>query len=188
MSGTITNWPITLEQFLSLPEAEPALEMGCTGEISQKVSPTTEHAALQRELVVRLQVYARAHRFGQAFTEQRVILSRVPRVPDVSFYCQDRLPIDVGGHYIAHPTTPPDLVAEIYSPGQEDRRELVLKAAWYVEQGVRLVMLVEPDRRRVTSFTSDGEVVFDTTQPLQLDDVLPGLRLTPAELFAALDP
>jgi hypothetical protein len=35
MTATITNWPLTLEQFLSLPEAEPALEMGCGGEISQ---------------------------------------------------------------------------------------------------------------------------------------------------------
>jgi Uma2 family endonuclease len=50
MSATITNWPLTLEQFLSLPEAEPALEMGSSGEISQKVPPTTKHAALQREL------------------------------------------------------------------------------------------------------------------------------------------
>jgi hypothetical protein len=33
--------------------------------------------------------------------------------------------------------TPPDIVAEMYSPGQEDRRDLVLKAAWYVEQGVQ---------------------------------------------------
>jgi len=35
MSTTITNWPLTLEQFLGLPEAEPALEMGPEGEITQ---------------------------------------------------------------------------------------------------------------------------------------------------------
>ena len=54
MSGTITNWPLTLEQFLSLPEAEPALEMGPDGEITQKVSPTTVHALLQLEIATRL--------------------------------------------------------------------------------------------------------------------------------------
>ena len=188
MSATITNWPLTLEQFLALPEAEPALEMGCAGEISQKVSPTTKHAVLRRELLMRLEMHARVHSLGHVFPEQRVILSRVARVPDVSFYRQERLPLDAAGQYIDHPTTAPDLVVEIYSPGQEDRRELVVKAAWYVEQGVRLVLLVDPERRRVTSFTAAGEAVFETTQPLPLGEILPGLQLTPAELFAALEP
>src|SRR6266498_1743646 len=142
MSTTITNWPLTLEQFLGLPEAEPALEMGPEGEITQKVSPTTDHAALQRELAARLEAHARPRRQGHAFTEQRVVLGRVARVPDVSFYRQERLPLDADGRFVAHPTTPPDVVAEIYSPGQEDRRELITKAAWYLEQGVGLALLV----------------------------------------------
>jgi Uma2 family endonuclease len=188
MSATITNWPLTLEQFLSLPEAEPALEMGCNGEISQKVSPTSKHAVLQAELLIRLETYARAHGLGHAFPEQRVILSRVARVPDVSFYRQARLPLDAAGQYIDHPTTPPDLVVEIYSPGQESRGELVAKAAWYIEQGVRVVLLVDPDRRRVTAFTATAEAVFEASEPLPLDEILPGLQLTPTELFLALDP
>jgi Uma2 family endonuclease len=85
-------------------------------------------------------------------------------------------------------TTPPDLVVEIYSPGQEDRRDLVVKAAWYVEQGVRIVLLVDPEHRRITSFTPDGESVFQSSQVLPLEGVLPGLQLTPGELFAALEP
>src|SRR4051794_31457529 len=105
MSGTITNWPLTLKQFLSLPEAEPALEMGPDGEVTQKVSSTTEHAALQRELAARLEAHARPQRQGHAFTEQRVVLSRVARVPDVSFYRQSRLPLDAEGRFVAHPVT-----------------------------------------------------------------------------------
>ena len=185
---TITNWPLTLEQFMALPEAEPALEMGPGGEITQKVSPTTEHAALQRELAARLEAHARPQHQGHAFTEQRVVLGRIPRVPDVSFYRQARLPLDAQGRYIAHPTTPPDLVAEIYSPRQEDRRDLVAKAAWYLEQGVSLVLLVDPERRRVTAFTVEGEAVFSGDEPLPLQSFLPELRLTPSELFAALEP
>ena len=188
MTATITNWPLTLEQFLSLPEAEPALEMGCGGEISQKVSPTTKHALLQSALIRRLENHARPLRLGHAFPELRVILSRVVRVPDVAFYRQERLPLDADGNWIDHPTIAPDLVAEIYSPGQEHRRELVVKAAWYVEQGVRVVLLVDPDRRRITSFTPNGEAIFETTQPLPLAEILPGLQLTPAEVFAALEP
>jgi Uma2 family endonuclease len=179
---------VSLEQFLGLPEAKPALEMGLNGEITQKVSPTTEHAALQRELAARLEAHAGPRHYGHAFTEQRVILDRVTRVPDVSFYTQARLPLDAQGRYIAHPTTPPDLVAEIYSPHQEDRRELVAKAAWYLEQGVGLVLLVDPERRRVTAFSVEGEAVFSDDEPLPLEEILPDLRLTPSELFAALEP
>jgi len=188
MSATITNWPLSLEQFLALPEAEPPLEMGPNGEITQKASPTTEHAALQRELAARLEAHARPRQQGHAFTEQRVVLGRIPRVPDVSFYRQSRLPLDQDGRYIAHPTTPPDLVAEIYSPQQEDRRDLVAKAAWYLAQGVRLALVVDPERRRVTAFSSEGEAVYADDEPLPLDDRVPGLRLTPADLFAALTP
>src|SRR6266852_3063501 len=54
MSATITNWPLKLEQFLSLPEAEPALEMGCNGEISQKVPATTTHSLLQGNITMSL--------------------------------------------------------------------------------------------------------------------------------------
>src|SRR5438132_430254 len=120
MTATITNWPLTLEQFLALPEAEPALEMGCDGEISQKVSPTFKHALLQREIAARLEAYAGPRRQGHSVTEQRVILGGAARVPDVAFYRQERLPLDEAGQYIDYPTTPPDLVVEIYSPGQED--------------------------------------------------------------------
>src|SRR6266567_7175916 len=104
MSGTITNWPLSLEQFIALPEAQPALEMGRNGEVTQKVSPTTEHAALQSELVVRIEAHARPRRLGRVFTEQRVVLGREARVPDVSFYRQERLPLDAEGRFVAHPT------------------------------------------------------------------------------------
>ena len=188
MPGTITDWPLTLEQFLALPEAKPALEMGCNGEITQKVSPTTKHAILQRSIGARLEAHAAPQRLGHSFSEQRVVLGGITRVPDVTFYRQSRLPIDEAGEWIAHPRTPPDVVAEIYSPGQEARPELTAKAAWYVEQGVGLVLLVDPEHLRVTAFTRDGEAVFVGDQPLPLEDSLPGLRLTPDELFAALQP
>ena len=47
---------------------------------------------------------------------------------------------------------------------------------------------IDPERRRVTAFTLDGEAVFSDDEPLPLDEILPDLRLTPSELFAALEP
>src|SRR5262249_15131347 len=108
------------------------------------------------------------------------------KVPDVSFYRRERLPLDASGELISHPMTPPDLVGEIFSPGQEEHTELLHKAAWYLEQGVRIVLLVEPNKEHITAFTAYGEDVFSNDQPLPLQDVLPGLQLTPAEIFSAL--
>ena len=126
MSAKMTNWPLSLEQFLALPEAEPGLEMGGDGEISQKVPATTTHSLLQRNIAMSLEVHAAPHRQGHTFIELRVILGRVTRVPDVAFYRQERLPPDAA--------------------------------------------------------------VFESTQVLALEEVLPGLQLTHAELFAALEP
>src|SRR5919202_5832152 len=142
MSPTIVNWALTLEQFLALPDAEPALEMGPCGEVTQKESPTSEHAIVQFECAKRIDHHCEPRHLGRVFTEQRVILGGLPKVPDVSFYRRERLPLTPEGRFVAHPTTPPDLVIEIYSPEQEDRRDLVLKAAWYVEQGVSIALLV----------------------------------------------
>jgi Uma2 family endonuclease len=188
MVASIENWPLTLKQFLRLPEAKPALEMGPDGDVTQKVSPTSKHGALQSELSARLREHAHARKLGRTFTEQRVVLGRATRVPDVSFYRQERLPLTPEGDYVDHPTTPPDLVAEIYSPGQEGRRELRVRAEWFVEQGVSVVLLVDPERQAVTVVTADGEAVYLADTPLPLDPVLPDLRITPAELFSALRP
>src|SRR5258707_2442478 len=113
MSATITNWLLPMEQFLSLPEAEPALEVGGEGEISQKVPATTTHSLLQGTIAMSLAAHAVPRRRGHTFIELRVILGRITRVPDVAFYRQERLPLDGDGNWIDHPTTPPDLVVEI---------------------------------------------------------------------------
>jgi Uma2 family endonuclease len=184
MPAAITNWPITLKQFLVLPEAEPALEMGPCGEIKQKVPPSWTHANLQEAVLSVLNAYARPRRLGRAVPELRVVLGDAARVPDVAFYRYARLPRE----NTIHPTSAPDLVAEIYSPGQEGRRELQEKARWYIEQGVELVLLVDPERRRITSVGSGGRHIHSGDEVLPLEALLPGLRLTPNEVFEALKP
>ena len=79
-------------------------------------------------------------------------------------------------------------MAEVYSPGQEGRGELVAKAGWYVQQGVELALLVDPERLTVIAFSAEGEAVFTSDDTLPLDAFLPGLRLSPGELIAALQP
>lgn len=181
----ITNWPLTLEQFLALPEAEPALEYGPDGQVTQKVSPTTEHSIVQRDLIMRLDGYAVAHRLGRAFPELRVVLGGVSRVPDVVFYRQERLPRAPDSTWLRYPTLPPDVVVEIASPGQA-RDELIETCRWYLARGTPVALLADPAESTVTAFMPGRTATLRGDDALPLDGPLPGLMLTVAEIFAGL--
>lgn len=173
---TITGWPLTLDQFLALPEAKPALEFGPHGEVTQKMSPTSEHSLIQSRFDRRLNDHAEPRGLGVAYPELRVILGGESRVPDLAFYRAGREP---GPGYA---TTPPDLVIEIASPGQS-RTELADKCAWYIHQGVSLALLVDPVDRSVRAFPSAS--TLRATDVLPFGDLLPGLQMSVAEVFAA---
>jgi Uma2 family endonuclease len=174
----ITGWPLTLEQFLALPEAKPAIEYGC-GEVAQKMSPTSEHSKLQNRLDVRITVYAEARALGRMLPELRVNLGGASRVPDLAFYRQGRVP---SGGYA---TSAPDLAIEIASPGQS-REELAKKCAWYVEQGSTLALLVDPDDLSISTFSAGQTHTLRGGQELPLDGVLPGFELSVDQVFSAL--
>jgi Uma2 family endonuclease len=181
----ISNWPLTLEQFLALPEAEPALEYGPEGRVSQKVSPTTEHSIVQAEVVTRLNGYAIPRNLGRAFPELRVTLGGLSRVPDVAFYRQERLPRAPDGAWLRYPALPPDVVIEVASPDQA-RDELLERCRWYITQGTPLALLADPVGRTVTVFEAGRSATLQGSDMLPLDDVLPGLSLTVAEVFRSL--
>ncbi len=78
----------------------------------------------------------------------------------------------------------PDLAIEIVSP--TDRMPKVWrKAAVYLEDGVRLVWVINPMRNTVTVFAGDeSPITLDATQTLLGGDVLPGFSLSLAQFFA----
>ncbi|MBI2756249.1 MAG: Uma2 family endonuclease [Chloroflexi bacterium] len=186
MAIAITNWPLTLEQFLALPEAEPPLEYGPDGVVAQKMSPTTEHAFIQVRLSARLLACAESSGRGEVFTELRYTGRDRSKVPDVAYYARERLPRAPGGGWLRYPKEAPDLAAEILSPDQSARSEAAT-CRWYLAEGTRLALLVEPVARRVTAFTSSFETVLRGADRLPLDGVLPGCKITVEDLFPSLD-
>src|SRR2546427_470977 len=82
---------LTLEEFLKLPEEEPALEYE-DGEVTQKVSPQGRHSVLQGELVQRVNAFGRPRKLARAFPELRTTFAGRSRVPDVSVYLWERIP------------------------------------------------------------------------------------------------
>lgn len=108
------------------------------------------------------------------------------RIPDVAFVSWERLPER------RMPTAPipalaPDLAVEVLSESNTPR-EMTRKREEYFAAGVRLVWLVDPERRTVAVYTAANEVtVLDATQTLDGGAVLPGFVLPLPDLFAALD-
>jgi Uma2 family endonuclease len=106
---------------------------------------------------------------------------RTMRSPDAAFIRIERLPDPEDPAFVA---LAPDLVVEVLSPS--DRRgDALAKIGMYLNAGVRLAWLADPDRKTVTVFTTDAPpftlAVGDT---LDGDDVLPDLRIAVADLFA----
>jgi Uma2 family endonuclease len=159
--------PVSLDEFLRLPETEPYTEL-VDGVMEQKPVGKNNHSVAQMELAVLLRFHP-ATQSGRAVTELGV---RFPgtrfgnlRVPDVVFY-RDRSAIDLGQDY---PEAAPDLAAEIRSKGQP-LRVLRERLAFLREQGTLATLLIDPDAATVEvhdgaatwTASGDDEVVIQS--------------------------
>jgi Uma2 family endonuclease len=176
---------MTLKEFLALPEEEPALEYE-EGVARQKVSPKGRHSALQAALVERINHFAKPRRLAYAFPELRATFAGRSYVPDVAVYRWERIPSRPDGTVADDILTPPDLAVEIASPEQR-LAGLIRRCLWYVQHGVQIALLVDPDDESVLLFRPGVEAqAFHGEELIDLADLLPGCRFTARELFAAL--
>ncbi len=176
---------LTLQEFLALPEDEPALEY-FAGDVTQKMSPKPRHGSLQTEIAQFVGRLCGPRRLARAFTETRATFGGASVVPDVIIYRWDRIPSDEHGDLPEDFTTPPDVAIEIASPGQSIT-DLIERCRWYVENGVRAALMLNPSDRSVRDLRPGrAPVKLVVGDELDLSDVLPGLRISLAELFRAL--
>lgn len=180
----VTEW--TLEQFLRLPETKPSLEFEC-GRITQKVSPTTDHAAVQARLCRLFDDLG----LGRAFPELRTVLPTASKVPDVAFYVTRELPISPRGRWLRYPEWAPTIAIEIASPDQ-DLVELRAKCRFFIGEGSRLAMLVLPETESLELFVT-GDVTRSCSGAGSIAELVLELGegaagITPAAIFAALYP
>lgn len=178
---------LTLDEFLALPEGEPALEYE-DGEVTQKVSPTGKHSAIQTELPFILRWLLGDSAPLLIRTELRFSFAGRSVVPDLALVARDRMPIDAQGEFENDLRCVPDAAIEIVSPGQAAAR-LVRRCLWYVRNGVRVALLVDPADHTILVFRA-GVPIQDARSDavVRLDDLLPGLALSVSEVFSALRP
>jgi Uma2 family endonuclease len=185
IAADIVGRRMTLDEFLELPEVEPALEYA-DGVVTQKVAPQGQHVTLQDDFTQRVNAHARPRKLARAYPELRATYAGLSRVPDVAVYLWHRIPRLPNGRVANRFTEPPDIAVEIVSPDQT-ATDLVSKCIWYVKNGVRIALIADPTRDIVLRFRPDAlPDVLTGDDRIDLDEVLPGFELTVDQFFGSL--
>lgn len=121
---------------------------------------------------------------GKTFAaETGFFLERDPdtvKAPDFAFVGYERLPDPLPEGYVP---LVPDLAVETRSPN-DTAREVAEKVDEWLAAGVRMVWVIEPRKRTITTFrASRPPQVLGIDDTLDGEDVLPGLSVPVARIF-----
>ncbi|MEH2251360.1 Uma2 family endonuclease [Nostoc sp.] len=142
-----TQPQLTLEEFLKLPETEPASDF-INGEIIQKPMPQGEHSLLQATLCETINRIAKSQKIAYALPELRCTFGGAAIVPDVSVFRWDRIPKTPSGRIVNHFEIHPDWAIEILSLEQR-LKKLLSKLLHCSRNGTELGWLINPEDESV---------------------------------------
>ena len=174
---------LTLDDFLALPETQPASEF-IDGEIIQKPMPQGKHSAIQSELVPTINSKLRGLKIARAFSELRCSFSDRAIVPDVSVFVWDRIVCDESGDIANVFSIAPDWTIEILSPDQRHTK-VVKNITHCLRHGALMGWLIDPDDRTVFVYYPNGlmEIFDEPESQLPMPEFATDLLLTVADLF-----
>lgn len=141
--------------------------------------PDKLHATAQGRLAGKLFIYLEANPVGVVYPEFMLRLwpenPYEGRMPDLSVILNEHVEEERYG------SRAPDLAIEILSHG-DDRNALMEKAKLYLENGSRVVWMVDPFQKGVMVITAGNKQwVTDT---LTCPEVLPGFSVTVQDIFS----
>ena len=178
--STVTQ-PLTLEEFLKLPETKPASEF-INGEIVQKPTPQGEHSLLQGELCEAINRVAKPQKIAIAFPELRCTFGGDAVVPDVTVFRWERIPLRPSGRIVNRFEIHPDWSIEILSPDQSQTKVLG-KLLHCSQHGTELGWLIDPEEESILVVFPEQRVQLlrGTAQLPILREI--GLELTVEQVF-----
>jgi Uma2 family endonuclease len=166
-----TTRVITDEELLRLPKDGNKYELVDGG---LRVSPAGwAHERVVARLMSRVSAWAEARGLGDVLGSNAlyVLPGGNKRAPDLSFVAAGRLDSAAGSAWLA---LAPDLAAEVVSPN-DSARQLLDTVGEYLAAGVRLVWVIDPERRSAAVYRSPTDVhEVGPGASLDGEDVLPG--------------
>ena len=174
---------MTAEQLLHIHYPDKSTEL-VRGRLVVKEPAGYRQGRIVARLAKALADHVEANDLGEILSaETGFTLFRDPdtvRAPDVGFVRRERVPepAPTGFAELA-----PDLVVEVLSPNDRAGQVLAKVGDW-LEAGVRLVWVLDPERRVAHIYRPDGsESVIDDAEMLDGEDVVPGFACRLATLF-----
>ena len=179
--------PSTYAEYNLLPADAPRYEI-LRGVGYLTPAPGTRHQMISANLEQLLYQYVRGHGLGSVYhAPLDVVLSETDVVqPDVIYIARERYGIIKSRGIFGVP----DMVIEILSPASM-QRDCQQKLALYTRSGISEYWIVGEENRSVDIWTS-AETALDTRrvatgETLIQSQVMPGLQVSPAQLFAGID-
>jgi Uma2 family endonuclease len=171
--------------FINLPQnADRKFEL-VNGVMVEAMSPNLEHGEIALQIGAFMHTFVKPRGLGTVVVE---VDHYIPpdrfntRRPDVAFISSERL-----RNLVRNAAVPlmPDLAIEIKSPGNT-HEELKQKAAYYLQNGSRIVWLVFPETQTVADYTTSdpGGKIFNLDSELDGGDGLPGFKLPVKYIFS----
>lgn len=178
--------PLTLEEFLKLPETKPAREY-VDGQIIQKPMPQGEHSTIQGELIIAVNAVVKPQKIARAFPELRCTFGGRSTVPDVAVFIWERIPRKENGGVANAFKAAPDWTIEILSPNQSQTK-VTKNILHCLEHKTQMGWLIDPDEQTVFIYLpkQQPEVFDEPEQRLPVPSFARELQLTVEELFGWL--
>jgi Uma2 family endonuclease len=174
---------MTAEELLRLDVRDKSTEL-VRGRLVVREPPSTYHGRVQSNLNFRVAGFVHAHRLGAVFGQDTGFkIASDPdtvRAPDLAFVIRERAMLISPRGYAA---LAPELVAEILSP--DDRPgEMLAKVGEWLEAGVQIVWVIDPELKVARVYRSDGSVTTVASDAgLDGERLLPGFSCALGELF-----
>jgi len=173
--------PLTLEQFLQMPETEPASEY-IDNEITQKNMPKGRHSRLQGKLCQEINLVTEEKKIAYAFSELRCTFDNRSIVPDIAVFKWQNIPFLENGEIPDQFNLAPDWIIEILSPDQ-NANKVIGKILHSLQHGAQLGWFLDPSDRSILTFMPECQLILMTggDRLPALDPVL--LELTADAIF-----
>jgi Uma2 family endonuclease len=177
---------LTLAEFLTLPETDPASEY-IDGKIIQKPMPKGSHSTIQGEGVAVINAMTKPQRIAWAFPELRCTFGGRSIVPDIAMFTWERIPIQDDGNIAENFNVFPDWSIEILSPEQSVTR-VTLNLLHCLKYGCQLGWLIDPAERLVIVYSPNQSPSYfeEPRAILPVPEFASGVQLTLEQLFGWL--
>ena len=177
--------PITLAEYMAMPEEEGYRIEVSKGRLVREPGPGNPHGWLCVRIIHRLASYLDEHpEVGNLYAPVAYVLEELPlgvRIPDVSFV---RGPRTWSGYASGLPHGAPDLAIEILSPSNR-AAEMRRRIADLLEAGTLVVWVLDPRRKLATIHeASTPPRILRGADRLEHNELLPGFSWEVQQIFA----